>query len=579
MGSAEACAADLQPDEKHAIPGAGRVLRVLSITAVFAGAAAVSWWSHWLDATATGVVILLVISSFAATAAVLAEDPEQRPSARAIALSAACYLVSWGWGWPPEWQASPLPLISFVCGYLWVVCLGAALIRYPHARLERWYERLLLVAFAGWVCGGKLVIAAVSRPGWADFDDRAWWLALAPDQRLFTTLTTIFNIGLVAFGVGLVALLLGRIWRGRGLERVDALPAVVAAVTIAVSAILYIGTRILGLPGAVIDVLRIATAAAALLTPIAFLAVEVRRQLIRSAAAEFLPRIYYATTLDEVRAELRRALRDPDLELWLPGEVPPPDAIGDRYLVPVSSTDGALLAIIGMPQAVRRHSRLVDAATGAVGMLLDRQANQAEIAASQARLQLAERLARHDIARDLHDGAQQVLLSAQLRLAVATRRAADDASTKEAIEQARTEVVNALEVIRGLAAGAPVPAGGKSLAEALPELVRSIDIPVHLHVAAERLPAAIERNLWFIASEAITNMRKHSGATSASLTIERHGDTVELRVIDDGRGGAECTGHSGLAGAADRARALGGRMEVRSPVGQGTTVLVRLPCA
>lgn len=565
-------------------------LRVLLATSVAAAAATASWWPHWIDQTSTGVVNLLVAGSFAATAAVLYEDPEQRCTAREIGLAAAFYLASWGWAWPPQWQASPLPLVSFVLGYLWFVFVGVALTRYPQACLDRRYERVLFGALTGWICGVKLILAATSQAGWAGFDDRAWWPVLAPNREFFDAWTTIFNGGLMVFVLGLLALLLLKIRRGRGLERVDAVPALVAAVAMAVFGVLYLETRIIGLPSELQDDLRIATAVAALATPAVFLAVVVRRQLIRSAAADSLPRIYYASALDNVRDELRQTLRDPDLQLWFwrlgertyvdaGGTPAEPTADHDRCLVTVRSSDDLPLAVIGMRRSLRRHSKLIESVAHAIGMVLERQAKLEEVRASRARTNEAELTARHDIARDLHDGAQQVLLTARLRLAIARRRASEDPGTMEAIDRAGTDVDSALEVIRGLTAGNDPSLLRKGLAAALTEMVHDIDIPVELQVTEKQLTPSIERNVWFIVSEGITNVRKHAAASTAGVTIECSGGEVVVRIVDDGRGGAHTDSGTGLAGMADRVHALGGRIEIVSPVGHGTTIVTRLPCA
>lgn len=567
------------------------VLRVLLATSIAAAAAITSWWPHWTDKTSTGLVILLVASSFAATAAVLYEDPEQRPTALALGLAAAFYLMSWGWAWPPQWQASPLPLVSFVLGYLWFVFLGVALTRYPQACFDRRYEQVFLVALTGWICGVKLILAATSQAGWAGFDDRAWWPVLAPNRDFFDALTTIFNGGLVVFVLGLLALLLLKICRVRGLERVDAVPVVVVvAAAVAVCGVLYLETRTLGLLDELQDDLRIATAVAALATPVAFFAVVVRRQLIRSAAVDFLPRIYSTSALDDVRDELRRALRDPDLQLWFwrPGEHIDIDTHGisatpmgnrDRWLVTVRSHDDLPLAVISMRHSLRRYTKLVESMACTIGMVLERQAKLEEVQASRARINEAELAARHHIARDLHDGAQQVLLTARFRLAMAKQRASANPGTIQAIDQAGHDVDSALEIIRGLAAGNGPSLLYKGLAEALPEMVRNIGMVIELQITEEQFAPLIERNLWFLVSEGITNVRRHAAASTTGVTIERDGGEVVLRIVDDGRGGAHIDRGTGLAGMVDRVHTLGGRIEIVSPVGHGTTIVVRLPCA
>lgn len=563
--------------------GSGSSAVVLAVS-VAAAASALSWLPHWADQAATGAVNLLVVVSFAATAAVLRSEQEQRATARDIALAAVFYIASWGWAWPPQWHASPLPLFSFVGGYLWFVCLGAALTRYPHARLAR-PERWLLGTFAAWVCGVKLLLVATSRPPWAGFAERSWWLTVAPDRGVFTAMTTVFHYGLFALVLGMIVQLLFKIGRSRGLERGDTVPAVVAAGTIAVFGLLYVGTRVVGLAAEVQDVLRLATAVAALVTPVSFLVVVVRRQLARSAVADVLPRIYRVTSLDALRDVLRRTLHDPDLQLWhwrpdVAAHVAPDGTTAEttqgRYQVEIRSSDDLPLAMIGTRPSLRRHDRLVEAMGHAIGMVLERRSIAQEARLSIARLDGAELAARQRIARDLHDGAQQMLLTAALRLAVARRRA--DSTSVQVIDQANADVASAMAAIRDLAAGTTpaFPAGG--LAAAVHVMVGDLEVPVTVDVTSERLPEQVERHVWFLVSEGLQNVRKHAAATAAEVVVARVPDGVVVRITDDGRGGADPTG-SGLCSIAERVDALGGRLDVVSPAGHGTAVVIELPCA
>ncbi|MGH3874973.1 MAG: sensor histidine kinase [Pseudonocardiaceae bacterium] len=571
-------------------PTGGRrlVLPLVTCTTLAAAAATASWWHLWSTSALIGIVNLLVVTSFSITATVLYADSQQRRTACEIGLAAAFYLTSWGWSWPPQWHRSPLALLSFVGGYLWFVCLGTALARYPHAQLQRRYERTLLLAFVAWIVGLKVLLAALSQPYWAGFDEDAWWIPLAPNLEVYTALTTIFNGGLVVLALGLLALLLLKIRRSLGVDRIDALPAVVAAGAIAVMGVPYLAAKILDLPGSVQDGFRIAIAVAALCTPVSFLVVVMRRHVIRSAAADVLPRIYYASSPRDMRDELRRTLRDPDLRLWLwrPAENTHVDVDGvpaepaddrERCLVDVRSATGRPLAVMGMRTSLRRHGKLVESAAHALGLALERQAGVEEALASRERLNEAGRTARRSLARDLHDGAQQILLTALLRLAMAKRRA--DPSTVEAIEQARADVDAALSVIRGLAAGDAPPAPSGSLAEAIAELARDMETPVELSVTTQQLPTPLERELWFIVAEGLTNIRKHAVASAVAVSVERYGGEVVLRIVDDGCGGANAARGSGLAGMADRVRALKGCADVVSPVGGGTTITARFPCA
>jgi signal transduction histidine kinase len=213
---------------------------------------------------------------------------------------------------------------------------------------------------------------------------------------------------------------------------------------------------------------------------------------------------------------------------------------------------------------------------------VDLRAGLEQLQASRARIVEAGDTARRRIERDLHDGAQQRLVSLALLLArMEGRLAADDlATTRELVGLARHELTEALRELRELARGIhPAVLTDHGLAAALRALAERIEIPVTVTAAVpERCPPAVEAVLYFVASEALTNTQKHAGATSAAVTVTRTAHEVELVVADDGRGGAGIDGGSGLRGLADRVEALRGTLSVRSPAGAGTEVRVRVPC-
>jgi signal transduction histidine kinase len=554
-------------------------------------AAVASWWPFWASKAGIGTVNLLVAVSFAATAAVLYEDPEQHNSARAIALAAAFYLTSWWWAWPAEWQWGPLPLVSFLFGYLWFMFGGMALLRYPDPRLVLRYERIFFVALTSWIAGLKLLLALVSRPEWAGFSPRAWWPALFPDHGLFGVVTAVFNSGLVVFTLGLLGLLLLKIRRVRGLELLDAAPAVVAAGVVAVCGGIYLTARVIELSVEVQDTLRIVTAVAALVTPLAFLTAVLRRQFARTAVADFVPRVARSLTAGDVQDELQRTLQDPTLRLWCwrseqrdyidaSGNTSRPAADADRWLVTIQSGEGELLAATDMRGSLRRHRSLVESVLDAAGLALENQAKLDEVLASRARLNEAELTARYRIGRDLHDGAQQILMAAKTKLAIARMRASADDGARAAIDEARVDLNSAVEEIRDLARGHyPTLLRNEGLTAALMDRVEHLDFSVKLQVTEKRFRPTIEENLYFVVSEALTNVVRHAEATTAAVTIALADDEIVVEIGDDGRGGAAAGRGSGLSGMADRVHLLGGRFQLDSAPGRGTNISARIPCA
>ena len=206
--------------------------------------------------------------------------------------------------------------------------------------------------------------------------------------------------------------------------------------------------------------------------------------------------------------------------------------------------------------------------------------SRAELAASRARIVTAADETRRQIERDLHDGVQQRLVS--LALAQRTAEAMVPPELRELRAQLSRVVdglAGALEELQEISRGIhPAILAQGGLAPALKTLARRSAVPVELEVRAEtRLPEPVEVAVYYVVSEALTNTAKHAHASAVHVAVEARDGVLELSIRDDGSGGADPTRGSGLIGLTDRVDALGGTIEVASPVGQGTTLLITLP--
>jgi signal transduction histidine kinase len=189
---------------------------------------------------------------------------------------------------------------------------------------------------------------------------------------------------------------------------------------------------------------------------------------------------------------------------------------------------------------------------------------------------------RRRIERDLHDGAQQRLVALAMDLGSARERLeTDPEGGKALVAEAHEEAKAALKEIRDLVRGIhPVILEDRGLDAALSAVVARSPIPVHLTVDLfERPPEAVESTAYFVVSEALANIARHAHATRAHVGIVRARDRLIVEVRDDGIGGADPALGTGLRGLSDRVVSLGGTMDVLSPAGGPTTVLVELPCA
>ncbi len=219
---------------------------------------------------------------------------------------------------------------------------------------------------------------------------------------------------------------------------------------------------------------------------------------------------------------------------------------------------------------------------GQLAVSLDNAQLYAELSQSRARIVATADQTRRRIERDLHDGAQQRLLSLALQL-----RAAQAAAPPEAAELARQVgdvaggLADALEELREIARGLhPAILAHGGLRPALKTLARRSPIPVDVQVHTEqRLPEPVEVSAYYVVAEALTNAAKHARASAVTVTVEADAADAVLRVAvrDDGTGGADFTRGTGLTGLRDRVEALGGRILLHSPRGAGTTLRAELP--
>jgi signal transduction histidine kinase len=202
-----------------------------------------------------------------------------------------------------------------------------------------------------------------------------------------------------------------------------------------------------------------------------------------------------------------------------------------------------------------------------------------ELRASRTRIVTAADEARRKLERDLHDGAQQRLVSLALSLRLARERVEDDPQQAAALlDEASTELAVATDELRELARGIhPAILTDRGLGAALEALVKRCPIDVELSQRLEgELPPQIESVAYFVVSEALTNSVRHSGASLAGVSVIRRNGALYVAVSDAGRGGADPSG-SGLRGLADRVQALDGELEVESHPGGGTAIHARIP--
>jgi signal transduction histidine kinase len=183
--------------------------------------------------------------------------------------------------------------------------------------------------------------------------------------------------------------------------------------------------------------------------------------------------------------------------------------------------------------------------------------------------------ARRRIQRDLHDGAQPRLVQTVITLKLAQR--ADGRAHADLVQEALEQAEAANEALHELVRGILPATMSQGLRAAVESLVSHLSLPVSVDIAGGRQPELIERTAYFVVAEALANVMKHAGATRAAVHAVVEDGALRVRVSDDGAGGADPRGGTGLTGLIDRVEAVGGTLAVESPPGAGTTIRVELP--
>jgi signal transduction histidine kinase len=211
--------------------------------------------------------------------------------------------------------------------------------------------------------------------------------------------------------------------------------------------------------------------------------------------------------------------------------------------------------------------------------ITERKQQQQELEASRQRIVAAGDDARRKLERNLHDGAQQRLVSVSLSLRLAQAQLEKNpAGAQEVLEASREELARALEELRELARGIhPAVLTDRGLEAALESLAARAPLPVEIDGPHVTLPAPVEAAAYYVVSEALANVTKYAQASLVKVTVEQGNGCARVEVADDGVGGADPGRGSGLRGLADRVASLNGKLSIDSPPGAGTRVRAEIP--
>jgi signal transduction histidine kinase len=489
---------------------------------------------------------------------------------------------------PMQWSSAPL--VHSVGNFFDM--LPAALflhvfLAFPSGRLRDRAERVLVVFAYAITLGLQLVkVLLGANP------DSLFTLVAAPAAG---TVVEQIQLALVSCCLLVGTVLLHR--RRSGHERLRRRPAtlVVDAFSFALVmlALLYI-SGLLSL--SFLEPIRLVTFAALGLAPVAFLFALLDLRLARGDVAGLLVELQSDPTSD-LQAPLARSVRDPSLRLyyWLPEfgswadqegtPTPAPSARADRG-VRVLSRDGEPMAALTFDTALDEEHELLDAVVATTSIALENGRLRAELRArlhdlQESRLRVLEagRQERQRLERDLHDGAQVRLVALSMELGMLGAAPGTDDELRTRLLHARSEVSASLEELRDVARGIyPAVLSNHGLEVALESLVARSPVPVQLTVTMpERPPPAVEVAAYYVVSEALANVGKHSVATTAQVCVERQEPGLIVDVRDNGQGGAQAHTGSGLDRLGLRVEALGGRLRVGPAESGGVEVHAELP--
>jgi signal transduction histidine kinase len=514
-----------------------------------------------------------------AAALVTLERPRRRRATFLLALAALALL-----GADLEWaSAHALWTLGLILEQLWIAFLAALVLAFPEGR-SSWPVR--------WAIAGTFAVTLAGQALGALVDtDARDLLSVTPHASVAHAVDRTQEIAGFALALVVLLLVLRRLFALRGAARRSQGPLLAAAAVTVPVGLVWLGSVIAGDASRS----RIETIARAIVVslPVGVVAGILWSRLGRPEASELVVELR-AQTAATMGEHLAGALSDPTLEIaYRLGDELYVDAAGRPVELPrdpgraitAVTAGGEEVAVLIHDPALLDEPALVESvcATAALVLEIERLAAEvrsqlAEVRASRGRIVFAADAARRRIERNLHDGAQQRLVTLSVALGLEASRV--DAATADVLSRAQDEVEQALAELRDLARGIhPTLLRDEGLQTAVEALARRSPIPVTVHGAVhDRLPDPIELAAYFVVSEALTNVAKHASPTETSVALDQESGLLRVTVVDDGVGGTRITAGSGLAGLRDRLDALDATLAIESRPGQGTTIRAELPC-
>ena len=420
-------------------------------------------------------------------------------------------------------------------------------------------------------------------------------LDIQPNERVESAVAATQRALVVAAALATAVVIAIRFAAASGPGRRALLPSITGAACLLLFVSLILRDLILGFRLGVVSALDWAVSISIVTVPAVFLIGLLRSRLARGGLTDLFRRLRDMPA-GELQPALARAIGDPAMVIGYrqpddtyvdaagaPVVLPGP---GDPRAVTPIERDGAPIAALVYDRSLDDDPELVEAVGAAATIALENrhlqevgQARLTELRASRERIVAAGDAERRRIERNLHDGAQQRLVLLAMRLSqIQSRIRADPSGAEELVTSASGELAASLTELRELASGIHPSSLDHGLDVALEALGMRSAVPTSVSVEpGPRLPEPVAFAAYFVTSEALTNIAKYARATSASVDVTRRDGNLVVTIADDGIGGADPAGGSGLRGLADRVDALGGTLHVGDRPAGGTLVAAELP--
>ena len=497
-------------------------------------------------------------------------------------------------------QVSPaLQVVLHFVSPAWAVVLLHLLLAFPGGRLVSRLDRAVVLSFYAVVpLAGVLAVTVAHYPLSGPISPPVFDVRVPGAGFIF--------LACLLIGSGLVIRrwILGGRARRRSMSPL-VLPMVLVTLVYILATAAVLGASFthshLAGPRQFLDALAIVFPLFLVALPIGFLTGLLRSGLDMTSVGDLVVKLSSGLGPERLQPALAQALHDPSLEVayWLPAQGWFADLEGRRIELPTADSERAVsvlgdqaspVAALVYDSSLVHEGQLVDTAAAAVHMALENarlqvqlRAQLEEVRQSRARLVEAADIERQRVERDLHDGAQQQLVTLLLSMQQTKSEALkhSDPTTAAMVDANIAELKQALDDLRELAHGIhPTILTQAGLMPAIRSLTERCPLQVEVtgDLGDRRLAPPLEAALYFVTAEAITNAVKHSKGQRMSVLLSRGSGLAMVEVSDDGVGAADLSMGSGLRGLTDRVAAVGGRLVVKSDSGRGTIIHAEVPC-